>query len=86
MARRDARNVATLLRVDSAGRPLGADEFRIELAPKDGRWILATDAWFFREGEAARWANARFGEFRVGADGKALLVGMADAELRAISP
>lgn len=86
VAQRDARNVATLLRVDGAGRPLGADEFRIELAPRDGRWILVTDAWFFREGDAARWADARFGEFRVDADGKALLVGMADAQLRAIAP
>jgi uncharacterized membrane-anchored protein len=86
VAKRDARGVAALLRLDSRDRPLAADEFRIELAPKDGRWILVTDAWYFKEGEAARWANARFGEFRVGDDGKALLVGMADGELRAIKP
>ncbi|MEO8135819.1 MAG: GDYXXLXY domain-containing protein [Betaproteobacteria bacterium] len=86
VAKRDARGVAALLRLDKRDSPLAADEFRIELAPKNGRWILVTDAWYFREGEAARWANARFGEFRVGADGKALLVGMADAELRAIAP
>ena len=58
------------------GTPLAADELRIELTPKDGRWILVSDAWFFAEGEAARWEKAKFGEFRVDADGRALLVGL----------
>ncbi len=84
VARRDARGIATLLRTDTSMQPLGADEFRIELAPKDGRWILVTDAWFFKEGEAGRWAAARFGEFRVLPEGKALLVGLADAQLHPI--
>lgn len=43
-----------------------------------------SDAWFFREGDAARWEKARFGEFRVLPDGKALLVGMADEKLQVI--
>ena len=43
-----------------------------------------TDAWFFKEGEAQRWQAARFGEFRVLPDGRALLVGMADANLQPI--
>lgn len=85
VAQRDARGVARLLRVDD-GTPLATDELRIELTPKDGRWIVVSDAWFFREGEAERWAAAKYGEFRVGPDGKALLVGMADAQLSAIRP
>lgn len=73
--RRDAQGVATFVRPDD-GRPLAADERRVELSPKDGRWILVSDAWFFREGEAERWQRARFGEFRVTPDGRALLVGL----------
>jgi uncharacterized membrane-anchored protein len=84
VAVRDARGVARLTRITTAGSALAPGELRIELTPKNGRWLLVTDAWFFREGDAARWAAARYGEFRVGADGRALLVGMADAELRAI--
>lgn len=84
VARIDDRGVATLQRIHSADSSLAEDELLIELTPKDGRWTLVTDAWFFREGEAQRWQAARFGEFRVDADGTALLVGMADAELRAI--
>ena len=83
MARRDARGVATLLRIDD-GTPLAADEMRIELSPKDGRWILVSDAWFFREGEAERWARAKYGEFRVDAGGRALLVGLRGAGLEAL--
>ena len=82
----DARGVATLLRLYEPGVPPGEGELLFELTPKDGRWTLATDAWFFREGEAERWQAARYGEFRVTPDGAALLVGLADAELRPIQP
>ncbi|WP_255440134.1 GDYXXLXY domain-containing protein [Caenimonas sedimenti] len=86
VASRDARGVAQLSRIARPGEALAAGEFRIELTPKDGRWILVTDAWFFREGEAARFERARFGEFRVLPDGRALLVGLADDQLRPLQP
>jgi uncharacterized membrane-anchored protein len=81
VARRDERGVLTLLRLDD-GTPLAADERRIELTPKGGRWILVTDAWFFREGEAQRWSGARFGEFRIDDSGRALMVGLRGADLQ----
>ncbi len=83
VARRDASGVATLLRRDD-GKPLATDEFRVELTPKNGGWILVSDAWFFKEGEGERWAQARFGEFRIGADGRALLVGLRGADLKGL--
>jgi len=85
IARRDERGVAQLLRVAPADAPLAEGEMRIELTPKDGRWILVSDAWFFREGDARRWEAAKYGEFRVTSDGKALLVGLADAQLQTIA-
>ena len=78
VARRDANDVATVLRLHR-GEPLAADELRIELAPVGGEWVLVTDAWSFAEGEGARWERARYGEFRVDADGRALLVGLRGA-------
>jgi uncharacterized membrane-anchored protein len=75
IARVDARGVASLVRIDD-GTPLAAGELRIQLVTKNGDWTIATDAWFFKEGEGARWANARYGEFRVERDGRALLVGL----------
>jgi len=71
----DERGVARLLRI-ADGSPLGPGEMPIELTPKDGRWILVSDAWFFAEGEAARWERAKFAEFRVDAQARALLVGL----------
>jgi uncharacterized membrane-anchored protein len=76
----DARGVATLLRLDD-GRPLEAGQLRIELTPKNGGWILVTDAWHFTEGEAPRWNLARYGEFRVDPTGRALLVGLRGSQL-----
>lgn len=81
VAARDARGVASLQRLHD-GTPPAPGELLIELTPRSGRWILVTDAWFFEEGEADRWAKAKYGEFRVREDGQALLVGLRDASLQ----
>lgn len=80
VAQLDARSVATLLRLHDS-QPLAPGEFLIELTPKDGQWTLVTDAWFFKEGEAQRWERAKYGEFRVKPDGRALLVDLRGAAL-----
>lgn len=85
VATRDERGVTTLLRLRQPGETLAEGEFPIALTPKNGGWTVASDAWFFREGEGARWQAARYGEFRVSPDGQALLVGMADAQRRPIA-
>ncbi len=82
----DAKGVLSLERIVRPGERIAADETAIELTPKDGDWALVTDAWFFKEGDAQRWEQARYGEFRAAPDGKALLVGMADEQLKAIKP
>jgi len=81
LARRDARGVVALRRAEP-GAALQPGDLRIELTPKRGTWVLVTDAWFFAEGDAARWAQARYGEFRVDDEGRALLVGLRDAALK----
>jgi len=61
-----------------------ANDLEVPLSAKDGGWVFVTDAWFFKEGDAERYAQARYGEFRILPNGSALLVGMADAQLRPI--
>lgn len=80
VARVDASGVAQLLRLADA-IPLADDEIRVELVRQAGRWVVASNAWFFSEGDGERWSAARYGEFRVLADGQALLVGLADERL-----
>ncbi len=80
IAQRDARGIATLLRPDD-GTPLQAGEFRIQLTNGKRGWTIVTDAWYFQEGQGEHWAKARYGEFRVAPDGRALLVGMRDGAL-----
>lgn len=48
--------------------------------------MLVTNAWLFKKGDAERFEQVRYGEFRVTPQGQALLVGMAGAELRPIPP
>ncbi len=81
LARRDERGVAQL-RIPDPAQPRQAGEIEVELTLKGGRWTLVTDAWFFAEGEGQRWAAARYGEFRVDAQGRALLVGLRNAQLQ----
>lgn len=80
----DARGLGVAQRLHRPGSTLAPDEQLIELSPRHGGWTLVSDAWFFREGDGARWQAAKFGEFRVRADGQALLVGLADERLKRI--
>ena len=56
----------------------------VELTYKGGQFIIASDAWYFAEGEGERWAKARYGEFRVNEQGTMLLVGMRGSHLEAL--
>lgn len=73
----DARRVATLS-LAPAPNPL-----RIRYRIQNGGVWLGTNAYFFEEGTAARYADARYGEFKLEEhSGEAVLVGLRDAELR----
>ena len=80
VARLDDRGIARIDRL-ADGTSLAAGELLIELTPKGGRWVIVSDAWFFREGEAQRWQRARYAEFRVAPDGRALLVDLRGPSL-----
>ena len=84
--RREASGLATIQRLEyDESRPaLAANERRIRLGQKNGQPLLVTDAWHFKEGTGERWAQAAYGDFRLRSDGRALLVGLADAQLRPI--
>ncbi len=71
----DERGVATL-------SPDGAGTLHLRYRMRGTEVWLGTNAYFFEEGSAARYAQARFGEFRVDRDsGEAVLVGLRGAGL-----
>ncbi|WP_432258417.1 GDYXXLXY domain-containing protein [Cupriavidus sp. TMH.W2] len=78
--RRDKQGVASFVRVHG-GEPLAAGEQLLRYQIARSRWggmqvQVSTDAYFFQEGQGERFAQAGYGEFRVDADGQALLVGL----------
>lgn len=75
--RLDARGVASLA---PGGEGAG---LRLRWRVRSGHAWLGTNAFFFEEGEAPRYAPARYGEFRLDREtGEAVLVGLRDADLR----
>jgi len=76
----DPRGVGTFRRLDT-GAPLAADEALLRYRIRDGQVKLATNAFFFEEGHGDDYAKARYGEFRVAADGDAILTGLRGADL-----
>jgi uncharacterized membrane-anchored protein len=65
-------------------RALAPDQIAIALGVKGGTYVVGSDAWFFKEGDAARFTGARYGIFRVTPDGTALLAGLADEKRQPI--
>lgn len=86
IAELDSRGVASLLRLAAAGEVAAAPQILLPLQQLKGEWVLVTDAYFFPEGQGVPLAQARFGEFRVLPDGRALLVGLANADLQVVQP
>jgi uncharacterized membrane-anchored protein len=63
---------------------LAQDQIAIALSVKNGAYVVGSDAWFFKEGEAKRFEGARYGIFRVTSDGTALLAGLANEQKQPI--
>jgi uncharacterized membrane-anchored protein len=76
----DPDGVARFLRIDDES-PLAAGEQRLRFKHARGSGTLqyGADAFFFQEGDAALYNNAKYGVLRVDADGNSVLVGLADA-------
>ncbi|HHQ4479357.1 TPA: GDYXXLXY domain-containing protein [Aeromonas veronii] len=75
--RLDAYQVATLV---ADGKPdrLASDERLLQVHQSERQWQIGPDAYFFEEGTGEQYETARYGEFRLQADGKTLLVGLRD--------
>lgn len=70
-------DVGAFARVDDGGA-LAADEVRMRYRVRQGELRLGAESFFFEEGSAPVFEDARYGELRVAADGEAVLVGLRD--------
>ena len=71
----DSRGVGQYVRRDS-GEPLAPDEIALRYRVRAGTPWLATNAFFFPEGQGKLYERARYGEARVSPKGEVLLTGL----------
>lgn len=75
--------VAEFVRIDD-GSPLAQAEAKLQFRVRKNRIKFATNAYFFEEGTAAAYENAKFGQFKVNAKGEVLLHALLDDQLEPI--
>ncbi len=83
----DSYDVGTFARKDD-GSQIYANETRLQykLILTNGEFRLGAESFFFQEGQAKVFENARYGVLRVAEDGASVLVGLADEARRLITP
>jgi uncharacterized membrane-anchored protein len=68
------------------GQPLQKDELKLNYRVRNDEVKFATNAFFFEEGTAELYEQARYGEFKVNEQGELLLNAMYTAQLTKITP
>jgi len=76
----DERGVAHFKRFADT-TPLATNEEILQYRSRNDQVKFATNAFFFEEGHAQQYQSARYGEFRVSADGEMLLTALRGADL-----
>jgi uncharacterized membrane-anchored protein len=74
----DSGNIARRVRFQEEKTPLHAGEYLINYTL--GTWgiNIGAESYFFQEGQAEKYANAKFGGLRVDDQGNSLLIGLYD--------
>jgi uncharacterized membrane-anchored protein/uncharacterized membrane protein len=78
----DAQGVGKTVRTQDEAQPLQGEEVAVRYRIRKGDVRVITNAYFFPEGQGDHYAQARYGEVRVGQDGTALLLRLLDGDRR----
>lgn len=81
----DDRNIASFKRL-YAEETLAEGELLMRYRIRNGAMKFATNAFFFQEGHAKYYEEARYGQFRVDKRGELLLTAMYDKDLNKLEP
>ena len=76
---RDADGVGRFIREQAAPTPRAGSEIAVRYRQRGFDVRIASNAFFFAEGQAEHYTPARYGELRAADDGAALLTGLRDA-------
>jgi uncharacterized membrane-anchored protein len=77
----DTENRATFRQI-YRGQKLSSSDRLIRYRLRNGEVKFATNAFFFQEGQAKRYEQARYGHFRIDSAGELLLTSMHDESLK----
>ncbi len=80
----DKNNVGHFVRIYK-NETLREDEWLLHFR-KRGRLRIGAESFFFQEGHASYYSNARYGELKAAQDGKCVLVGLRDDRFRKLKP
>lgn len=79
----DADKRASLVGLDT-GATLEQGQLRLQFRLRNNQIKFATNAFFFQEGTGSLYQQAKYGLFRVNAEGQLLLTHLVDAELQTL--
>ena len=88
--RKDAQGVGHFVRLFSPSEEdqlsLAKEELLLAYRLRQGQLKIATNAFFFQEGQAAAFEQAKYGLFRVNDKGEPLLTDMVNSDFEVIDP
>ena len=75
--------IAKKVRIQNGKKPLNENEYLIEYTSKGSRGInIGAESFFFQEGEAEKYENAKYGGIKVDNQGNSLLIGLYEKNER----
>lgn len=78
----DKDKVVTDVQPWDGSAPATSNQHGVQLQSEHDTVVFGSDSWYFTEGDAHRWAAARYGEYRIDRNGRAWLVGLRGENLR----
>lgn len=82
----DSRNIATFNRIYQSGETLAADERLIRFRKRNWDVRLGAESFFFQEGHADYYDQARYAELRLAESGETVLVSLRGEALEELGP
>jgi uncharacterized membrane-anchored protein len=81
----EENGIAKKVRIQENKTPINNNEFLIEYTSKKWRNInIGAESYFFQEGEADKYENAKYGGIKVDSQGNGLLIGLYDKNRKKI--